>query len=152
LPHAKIWVGDDAAVPKKSGEKGRIWIQAESLFSGYYPSKRAAGPFGTEDSVVMDDKGRVRPLGRLDRVIISGGEKINPEEVEKQIRATRLVEDIRVVGLPDAEWGERVTAIYIGPLRTETELHAALAGRLSAYAIPKIWMHSEQPIVKTDKF
>jgi len=140
LPHAKIWAGDDAGKRKGVGEPGRLWIQASSLFSGYYPAKRAKGPFGTEDFGVVDARGRVRPLGRLDRVIITGGEKVHPAEVERQIRATGMVKDVRVIGLPDAEWGERVVAICTGPKHAEKKLWAKLADRLSAPAQPKQWL------------
>jgi len=140
LPHAKIWAGDQAGKRLRSGEKGRLWIQASSLFSGYYPAKRAKGPFGTEDCGVVDKRGRVRPLGRMDRVIITGGEKVHPAEVEREIRATGLVKDVRVIGLPDAEWGERVVAIFTGNKRVEKKLRAALAGRLASHAQPKEWL------------
>jgi len=144
LPHAQIWVGDDAAVPLPIGEKGRVWIEAESLFHGYYPVRRAPGPLGTEDVGALDAQGRLQPLGRLDQIIITGGEKVNPAEVEKQIRASGLIKDVKVIGLPDAEWGERVVAIYTGEVRTEKELKAALRERLASHALPKAWIHAEQ--------
>jgi len=143
LPHAKIWIGDDAARPLPLGQQGRIWIQASSLFSGYYPAIRKSGPFGTEDFGVLNARGRVIPLGRLDRAIITGGEKVNPNAIEKQIRATGLVKEVRVLGLPDAEWGERVAAVYSGKAQSAKKLRAALRGRLAPEAMPKTWLHTK---------
>lgn len=130
LPHAKIW----------TDKTGRLNIRAASLFQGYYPAKRPGRNFATGDFGEVDARGRVRPLGRIDRVIITGGEKVNPEEVEREIRQARLVQEVRVIGCPDAEWGERVVALYVGPKRTDQEFRQALRGRLAAYALPKAWV------------
>jgi len=142
LLHAKIWVGDDTGRRLPRGRPGRVWIETESLFAGYFPARRKPGPWGTEDRGVLDARGRLRILGRLDRVINTGGEKVHPEEMEKHIRATGLVEEVKIIGLPDVEWGERVAAIYTGKKRADKKLRAALRGRLAAHALPKVWMHA----------
>jgi len=130
LPHAKISLG----------KNGRIFIRAKSLFAGYYPVARKPGIFATEDFGKMDGRGSIAPLGRLDRVINTGGEKVNPANVENQIRATGLVKNVRVVGLPDAEWGEKVVAIYTGGKIPEAKLRKALKRRVARHAIPKMWL------------
>ena len=144
LPHAKIWIGDEAARPLPVGQPGRVWIEASSLFGGYFPVRRKLEPFGAEDGGVMDAHGRLRLRGRLDAAINTGGEKIQPAAVEKQIRATGLIEDVRVIGLPDAEWGERVAAIYAGKKHPPKKLAAALRGRVVIYAMPKVWIHTNR--------
>jgi len=130
LPHAKIYLGKNR----------RILIRAKSLFSGYYPVPRPLGVLVTEDFGKMDARGRILPLGRLDRVINTGGEKINPVDLEDQILATGLVKKVRVVGLPDAEWGERVVALYTGARPSEAKLRKALKKRVARHAIPKTWI------------
>jgi O-succinylbenzoic acid--CoA ligase len=75
---------------------------------------------------------------------------VNPAEIERCIRESGLVRDVLVVGTPDAEWGERVTAIYTGAPRTEAELREALASLLSPHSIPMKWMHTEV-LPKRDK-
>jgi o-succinylbenzoate---CoA ligase len=144
LPHAKIWIGDETAWPLPVGKNGRVWIEASSLFAGYFPAQRQPGPFGAEDGGKLDACGRLRLLGRLDQVINSGGEKVQPAAVEKQIRATGLVRDVRVLGLPDAEWGECVVAVYTGKKHPEKKLREALQGRLAKHALPKVWLHTER--------
>ncbi|MGZ4144475.1 MAG: class I adenylate-forming enzyme family protein [Actinomycetota bacterium] len=66
----------------------------------------------THDAGVIAD-GRLRVLGRLDDVIVTGGEKVWPEEVEEVLRAHPQVADVAVVGRPDPEWGARVTAVMV---------------------------------------
>jgi O-succinylbenzoic acid--CoA ligase len=144
LPHAKVWVGDETGQRRRLGCAGRLWIQAESLFYGYYPAQRKKGPWATEDWGVADARGRVKPLRRMDRVIITGGEKVHPAEVEEAISATGLVSDVRVVGLPDGEWGERVVAIYTGRRHSGLTLQSALAGRLAKASLPKAWIWTKK--------
>ena len=49
---------------------------------------------------------------RRDAVIITGGKKVDPREVEEALRATGEFDDVAVMGLPDSEWGEAVVACY----------------------------------------
>lgn len=144
LPHAKVWVGDARGRRKLAGGEGRIWIQARSLFLGYYPQARGQKSFSTEDCGVSDENGRVRPMGRLDRVIITGGEKVDPLEVKKRILETGLVRDVQVFGLPDIDWGERVAAVYTGKRKSEKKLRQALKGRLTKFSLPKVWIWAEK--------
>jgi len=142
LAHARGWVADEAGEPGLPGTTGRVWLECDSLFHGYFPTRRAPGPFATDDEGELDRQGRLRLLGRRDRLINTGGEKVDPRLVEEAIRATGLVEDVMVTGVPDAEWGERVTALYTGATQTTAVLRAVLTGRLLSSAIPKTWIHA----------
>ena len=73
LPHARLSV--DA--------EGRVSVGGESLYLGYWPETRPAGPAGwrTDDLGELDDEGRLRVFGRADAMIITGGDKVNPAEV-----------------------------------------------------------------------
>jgi O-succinylbenzoic acid--CoA ligase len=68
--------------------------------------------------------------GRRDAVIVSGGKKIQPAVVEELLRATGEFGDVAVVGLPDAEWGERVVACYPAAERAPNleRVNAVLSG------------------------
>jgi O-succinylbenzoic acid--CoA ligase len=68
--------------------------------------------FETSDLGRIDARGHLEILGRRDAVIISGGEKIQPAEVEAALRATGEFSDVAVIGVPDAEWGQVVVACY----------------------------------------
>lgn len=103
LPHARVEV--NAA--------GLIEITAGSNFLGFHPDRRSPGQrFETADLGRIDGQGCLHVLGRSDALIISGGEKIQPGEVEGVLRAATGVGDLAVIGLPDAEWGERVICVY----------------------------------------
>jgi O-succinylbenzoic acid--CoA ligase len=143
LPHAHLWIADDSREPQLPDTPGRICIEADSLFLGYYPNRREPDPFATDDEGQLDRQGRLSVLGRRDRLIITGGEKVDPRLVEDAVRAAGLVDNVFVAGAPDPDWGERVVAIYTGIPRAATDLRAALEGRLAPSALPKSWIHAE---------
>lgn len=129
LPHARVEVTAD----------GGVVVGGDSLFRGYYPEWRDSEPWATEDLGRFDERGQLQLLGRRDAVIISGGKKIAAAEVEAALRATGQFNDVAVLGLPDAEWGQIVVACY--PARA-TELDRAalereLGDALSPYKRPK---------------
>ncbi len=102
LPHAHLRIG--------AGSEVRI--DALSVFRGYFPELRAPGEFETQDLGRIDAAGRLHLLGRADALIITGGRKVSPADVEAALRASGEFEDVVVIGLPDAEWGEMVVACY----------------------------------------
>lgn len=87
-----------------TGYRGRLDLTAEAMRDGW---------FRTHDLGAFDSSGRIVVAGRTDDVIITGGEKVNPEEVEKLLQSHPLVAEAVVVGRPDPEWGERVTAVVV---------------------------------------
>jgi O-succinylbenzoic acid--CoA ligase len=60
----------------------------------------------------LDERGHLHLAGRRDAVIITGGEKVQPEEVEAVLRATGEFTEVVVVGVADPEWGQVVAAVY----------------------------------------
>ncbi len=124
LPHANVAVDPD----------GAIRVDAESLFLGYHPERREWGLWSTEDVGRLDEDGHLHVLGRRDDVIITGGKKVDPAEVEVALRATGMFADIAVVGVPDPEWGEAVVACY--PAGGEAPDLAVAAMRLEATLTP----------------
>jgi O-succinylbenzoic acid--CoA ligase len=69
--------------------------------------------------------GGVRITGRADRVIVTGGEKVDPARVEQALLATGLVREALVLGMADATWGEVVTACVVAGAETEAALRQA---------------------------
>lgn len=128
LPHARIDLTDD----------GRIRIAGASLFRGYFPEERGPSELVTEDLGERQADGRLTVLGRRDAVIITGGKKVDPLEVEAALRATEEFADLAVIGLPDPEWGHAVTVCYLAASRPPDldRAAAALAG-LAPYKHPK---------------
>jgi O-succinylbenzoic acid--CoA ligase len=92
--------------------EGVVTIAGESVFHGYWPEWGATREFVTEDLGRIDERGHLHVLGRRDALIISGGKKISPAEVETALRASGEFDDVAVIGVPDAEWGEKVVACF----------------------------------------
>jgi O-succinylbenzoic acid--CoA ligase len=130
-----------------SGPDGRIQISGPVLFSRYRLAPEltsqclADGWFATSDLGGVDASGRLVLHGRADDVINSGGEKIVPGLVEQALLQCPSVRDAVVVGVPDPEWGERVTAVIVpadhsAPPELD-DLRAAVVARLPRFAAPR---------------
>ena len=128
LPHARISVDG----------QGIVTVAGESVFRGYYPDESASREFETDDLGQIDERGHLHFLGRRDAVIITGGKKVQPAEVEAALRASGEFGDVIVVGIPDPEWGQMVVACY-APVASppNAERVAAALQSLAAYKRPK---------------
>lgn len=125
---------------------GTVVIRAASLMLGYFPDCDQISELITDDLGYFDQYGSLHLVARRSQKIITGGENVFPIEVEATIRATGLVADVCVVGMPDQTWGEIVTAVYVAASSevTVAELQTALAPQLSKYKQPKQWISINQ--------
>ena len=123
-------------------QTGSLVIKAKSLFWGYYPHSLSETTLNTDDLGYFDGQNHLHIVGRSSRKIISGGENIFPEEVEAALYATGLVKEVYVMGLPDAQWGEAVVALYVPQHLgiTIQQLKDDLDSKLSHYKHPKRWL------------
>lgn len=109
-------------VAVKLAADGRVLIGGPTLFDGYEGAPELTaqvlvdGWFATADAGVLDDDGRLRVLGRLDDVVVSGGVNVPGPAVAARLRAHPDVTAAEVVGVPDAEWGNRLVAFVVGPV------------------------------------
>lgn len=113
-----------------------LTIATPALARGLWPAETfpAAG-LRTQDRAELAADGTVRILGRADRVIVTGGEKVDPARVETALAAVAMV---HVFGAPDPTWGERVVALVVGEASLEPALRRA-AERLEPAARPKAY-------------
>jgi o-succinylbenzoate---CoA ligase len=128
-------------------DRGRIRITGPVLFSGYRgrPDLTAAAMDGawfvTSDLGTIGAGGRLTVRGRADDVIITGGEKVVAGEVASLLETCPGVREAAVVGRPDPEWGERVTAVIVpdNPAQPPTLdlLCRHVRERLPRYALPR---------------
>ena len=99
------------------------------------PCVDADGLFTTGDVGALVD-GRLVVHGRADDLVVTGGEKVAPAAVEAALAEQDDVLEVAVVGLPDAEWGQRVVAYVVGTVTLE-QARAHVAERLGRAAAPR---------------
>lgn len=153
LQHALIKVIRDDGSVCPVGETGHIRISARSMFKGYHGRKRGVSKLGylSDDEGYFDSLGRLHIVGRSDRLIVSGGEKVDPQEVEQAIMNTGAVEQVLVIGWPDSEWGQKLVAFYVPSVveSHEGKWEAELRADLVNYKIPKQMI--QVPILPLDE-
>jgi O-succinylbenzoic acid--CoA ligase len=125
-------------------EDSEIQLSGPTLMRGYRLSSSqpftADGWLRTRDAGILSD-GVLQVLGRLDDVIVTGGEKVWPQEVEGVLRAHPSVADVAVVGRPDPEWGSIVTALVVPAVVSEPPslevLRAFCVQRIAKFKAPR---------------
>ena len=117
--HFKVVGPDGEDLP--TGADGELMVKGPGIFTGYLnnPSENRRsftpdGYFRTGDLARIDDRGNVRITGRIKDIIIRGGEKMSPVEIETMIRQHPDIVDVAVVAMPDPDLGEKACA-YIQP-------------------------------------
>lgn len=140
---------------------GAIHIRGRALFTRYLPDAgrprpfEAGGWFDTGDLGRIDEQGCLHILGRADDVIITGGEKVAPAEVERALTASGLVKSACVFGIADATFGQVVAAALVPTAAGAPELGtlaAALATRLASFKRPRRIAYLDQlPLTPTGK-
>jgi len=144
-------VHDEAAV----GEDGELLVDAtaDATFTGYLHRPDATaekvqdGWYRTGDIAVKRADGDYDVKGRVDDMIISGGENIYPEEVEAALLTHSAVRECSVIGAPDEKWGEIVVACVVadGAGATEAALDAHVrATRLADYKRPRLYLFMDE--------
>lgn len=141
LPHVRLRI---VPQPGMLPGRGRVVIRARSLCTALIPGAPidAADGLATNDIGSFDAAGRLHIHGRSDRVVISGGLKLDPGEIEDVLMTSGLVREVAVIGQADAQWGEQAVAYYVpvSPTVTELELRATVRSALSPAHVPKQWV------------
>lgn len=152
LQWTDVTIIDADGSPVEAGGRGEIVVDGPTVTPGYDDPAATdaalhASGFRTGDLGYRDEDGRLWVVGRVDDVIITGGENVHPERVGAAIESLSQIDDAAVVGLDDPEWGQRVGALVvpsgdasasalIGSLR-DGGLRQQLDERLAAYERPK---------------
>jgi acyl-CoA synthetase (AMP-forming)/AMP-acid ligase II len=141
-----IRILDDAGRQRPCGEIGEIFVSGPGLCSGYHdePERtreaRRGEWFSLGDVGRLDEDGYLYLVDRKQDMIISGGENIYPNDIEEVLAGCAGVKEVAVIGIPDARWGELVTAVVVpepGARLVPEDLIAACASRLPAYMKPR---------------
>lgn len=143
LPSVEVEIRDPDGKPLPPGERGEIHVRGEQV-SGEYASGSALGEdgwFPTRDAGWLDEEGFLFLDGRLDDVIVRGGENLSPGEIEEVLIEHPAVAEAAVVGVPDPEWGEVVAAaVVLHPASSVDveELRAFVRDRLRSTKTPQL--------------
>ena len=126
FPRTRVWIEND-----------EIHFSGPMVMKGYVGETETNGTFNSHDLGRLDDDNLLNLHIRGKDLIVSGGENINPIEVEECLMNIRGISDAAVVGQEDDEWGQKVTAYIVSaPFQNEL-LQKELKKSLSTYKIPK---------------
>jgi 2-furoate---CoA ligase len=147
---------DEIAPP---GEEGEIiaLLQGDESFEGYWRRPDAdlnalrQGWYFTGDTGAFDADGDLFVTGRVDDMIITGGENVSPVEIESCLSLHTAVSEVAVVGLPDERWGESPHAFVVlrqGGRTSEDELKLHVRNALAHFKTPQ-WVSFVEELPKT---
>jgi acyl-CoA synthetase (AMP-forming)/AMP-acid ligase II len=167
LPSVTVSIRDPFEEELPAGERGEIWVRGEQVSGEYLgeagltdgersePSISADGWFRTRDAGMLDDAGYLFVYGRLDDVIVRGGENLSPGEIEAALLEHPGVAEAAVFGVPDTEWGEKVVAAVVlrpGAAAEPEQLKAHVRARLRSTCTPEdIRVRTSLPYTETGK-
>ncbi len=126
FPGTKVWTKND-----------EIHISGPMVMKGYVGEKDANHMHNSHDLGKIDDDNLLFLHIRRKDLIVSGGENVNPIEVEESLMNITGISDAAVVGKNDKEWGQKVTAYIVSIPIGNKMLHSELQKTLSPYKIPK---------------
>jgi acyl-CoA synthetase (AMP-forming)/AMP-acid ligase II len=125
------------------GEVGRIFVANEFMFEGYTDGGNkeiVRGLMRTGDVGRLDAQGRLFVDGRDDEMIVSGGENVFPREVEDLLADHEQIEEVAVVGVEDAEFGQRLKAFVVprnGNGLTQEAVQDYVKANLARFKVPR---------------
>ncbi len=158
LPSLEVEIRDEDGKAVGAGASGEIYVRGEQV-SGEYLGRASLvgsdGWFPTRDGGSMDSEGYLFVEGRIDDVIVRGGENLSPGEIEDVLLDHDAVCDCAVVGIPDVQWGEGVGAVVVlegGKSVAAEELQSLVKERLRSSRVPqRIEFWEELPYNETGK-
>ena len=152
--NGRAWPGIEVKVvdpaggeTRPAGEPGEICLRGWSRFQEYYNNPEetakaidADGFFHSGDYGWMDEQGNLAYRGRYKMMIKTGGENVSEREVEMFLEGLAGVEAVQVLGLPDDQWGEMVTAVIqpaAGVELTREDVLEYCRDKIARFKIPK---------------
>ena len=151
--------GDGKPLTEQRNVEGRLMVKGHSVVDRYFgeddPATDAEGWFDTGDLAVIDSDGNLSITGRAKDLIKSGGEWINPSEIENIAGAIPGISLAAVIGRADDKWGERPVLI-IQPVASmslsDEQVIEALRGRIASWWMPDAVIRiAQMPLAATGK-
>src|SRR3954447_4796188 len=162
-PHLEIKIADPVTGETvERGKPGEFCTRGYSVMLGYWQDEEKTreaidqdGWMHTGDLAEMREDGYCNIVGRIKDMVIRGGENIYPREIEEFLYGHPDIEDVQVVGVPDAKYGEELFAavrLRSGATLTEEDVRDYCRGRLAHYKVPRyVRFVSEYPMTVTGK-
>jgi fatty-acyl-CoA synthase len=155
----KLTDNDGVTLPQQRGVVGRLWVKGASVVDRYFKAEAdsldAEGYFDTGDLACIDADGNLTVCGRSKDLIKSGGEWINPAEIEDIVGRHPSVGQAVVIGRSDPKWGERPVLIVEprqGQLIDPQSLIQALRGKVVDWWVPdQVVQVGAMPLAATGK-
>ena len=146
-PHVEVKVVDEAGAIVARGQPGELCTRGYSVMLGYWddPARTAeaidaAGWMHTGDLATLDAEGCCNIVGRIKDMVIRGGENVYPREIEEFLYRHPAIQDVQVIGVPDARYGEELCAWIVlkpgGALEAEA-VRDFCRGQIAHYKIPR---------------
>lgn len=162
-PHLEIKIIDQETgrvVP--IGMAGELCVRGYSVMLGYWKNEEktknaidSARWIHTEDLATMDEEGYINIVGRIKDMIIRGGENIYPKEIEEFLFTHPKISDVKVIGVPDAKYGEVVMAwikLKEGEKTSIEEFTEFCKGKIAHFKVPKYFKFTQDfPMTVTGK-
>ena len=162
LPHTEVKIVDERGGIVLRGAPGELCTRGYCVMREYWGDAArtaeaidAAHWIRSGDIATMDEQGYVRIVGRIKDMVIRGGEKIYPREIEDFLYTHDKIDEVEVFGVPDEKYGEQVAAwikLHAGQTADADEIRAFCSGRLAHFKIPRyIKFVEEFPMTVTGK-
>ena len=142
-PGSEIRILDADFAEVSAGQTGQIFVRNSSQFDGYTGGDSKLfhdGFMASGDLGYFDDTGRLFVVGRDDDMIVSGGENVYPIETEKALINHVAVAEAAVIGVDDADYGQRLVAFVVlvpGTSASPDELKQHVRENLAGYKVPR---------------
>jgi len=131
----------------KIDQDGRIQLNGKTRFLGYWQNQKLLKPFDkdgwftTNDLGEFDNNGFLKVIGRADRMFISGGENIHPEQIEQALINLEGIMNALVIDMPSETYGSRPVAFLQGQKNySDSELRKLLSENLMPFQIPDVFL------------
>jgi fatty-acyl-CoA synthase len=147
-PHVEVKIidpGNGRVVP--IGTSGELCTRGYSVMLSYWNNPDATGAaidagkwMHTGDLATMDEDGYINIVGRIKDMIIRGGENVYPREIEEFLYSHPKIQDVQVIGVPDAKYGEEIMAwvrLKPGENASEDEIRAFCRGQIAHFKVPR---------------
>ena len=147
LAHTEIKIVDDEGRIVPRGTAGELLTRGYCVMPGYWndPERTAkaidaAHWIASGDIAMLDEEGYCQIVGRIKDMLIRGGENIFPREIEEFLYTHPKIEQVEVIGVPDAKYGEEVCAwikLHEGESADEDEVRSFCKDKIAHFKIPR---------------